>query len=40
MPRKDPTFTDQDLLRFYCRNLDQTEKFSEAVKKLNYLSRL
>lgn len=28
MPRKDPTFTDQDLLRFYCRNLDQTEKFS------------
>ncbi|MCP5158503.1 MAG: hypothetical protein H6975_03645 [Gammaproteobacteria bacterium] len=26
MPRKDPTFTDTDLIRFYCRNLDPAEK--------------
>lgn len=27
MPRKDPTFTDADLLRFYCTNLDPAEKY-------------
>lgn len=27
MPRKDPTFTDADLLRFYCTNLDPGEKY-------------
>lgn len=26
MPRKDPTFTDLDLVRFYCKNLDPAEK--------------
>ena len=26
MPRKDPTFTDGDLIRFFCRNLDPAEK--------------
>jgi hypothetical protein len=26
MPRKDPTFTDADLIRFYCANLDPAEK--------------
>lgn len=34
MPRKDPTFTDSDLLRFYCRNVDPGEKYRvmEAFK--------
>ena len=27
MARKDPTFTDLDLLRLYCRNLDPAEKY-------------
>lgn len=27
MPRKDPTFTDSDLLRLYCNNLDPAEKY-------------
>lgn len=26
MPRRDPTFTDADLFRFYCNNLDPAEK--------------
>lgn len=39
MPRKDPTFTDSDLLRFYCRNVDPGEKylvmkaFNDHIKK-------
>lgn len=26
MPRKDPTFTEADLIRFYCSNLDGAEQ--------------
>lgn len=26
MPRKDPTFTEADLIRFYCSNLDEAEQ--------------
>lgn len=39
MPRSDPTFTDLDLIRFYCRNLDPAEKyqvmrsFADFIKK-------
>ena len=34
MPRLDKTFSDSDLLRFYCRNLDPSEKYlvMEAFK--------
>ncbi|MDG4551953.1 MAG: hypothetical protein P9F19_01990 [Candidatus Contendobacter sp.] len=27
MPRRDPTFTDLDLIRFFCKNLDPGEKY-------------
>lgn len=40
MPRKDPTFTDNDLLRFYCTNLDPAEKYRVRKKfKENILHR-
>lgn len=40
MPRKDKTFTDNDLIRFYCTNLDPLEKYRVRKKfKENILRR-
>lgn len=34
MPRSDRTFTDNDLIRFYCRNLDPGEKY-RTLRRFN-----
>ena len=37
MPRKDPTFTDQDLIRLFCKNLDPSEKKRVLEKFMKYV---
>lgn len=39
MPRSDPTFTDGDLVRFYCRNLAPGEKYQVLQRFTRYIGK-
>lgn len=39
MPRSDPSFTDADLLRFYCKNLNPSEKYLVLKRFNDFLSK-
>lgn len=39
MPRADPTFSDSDLLRFYCRNLEAGEKYRVLQRFTLYIGK-